>query len=190
MRPQECAAGKIRRGEPIRVSRRFLYVLGIAWLAIIMESQAAGTGDSAWGIVTDKKDDWILIKVDNQAEPIKYVVPDHADPKLLAALKTIFTVARVQVSYTNDGDVHRLVSIKRDMSRPKGTVTGEVLSTHDFWLEVKPKDGPPDGYSPGGAGWKAMADKLKTIKKGDTVTIKFYSDGERKRIDTLDVVSK
>jgi len=151
-------------------------------------AQVSTAGGSVWGIVTDKKDDWIMVKIDNEAEPIRYVIPDRADPKLIAAAKTIFTVARVHVSYTNEGDVRKLTSIKRDMSKPKGTVTGEILSVHDFWVEVQPKDGPPDGYSPGGVAWKEMAEKLKTLKKGDVVTIKFYSDGERKRIDNLDVL--
>lgn len=178
------------------------YRFGIPFLAVILMtshawavnypqvSQMTAAGGTVWGIVTDKKDDFVMLKVDGQEEPIKYVVPSNANKQLVAVLKSIFTVARVQLTYTNKGDVHQLVSIKRDMSTPKGIVTGEVLSVHDFWVEVKPKNGVPDGYSPGGPNWKTMQGRLQTLKKGDIVTIKFYSDFERKRIDTLQVVGK
>lgn len=154
-------------------------------------SQTTAAGGTVWGIVTDVKEKIYSLKVDDQSDSIKYTAPDNPDQKLQAALKTIFTVARVQLTYTNNGDVHQITSIKRDMSHPKWTVTGVVGFSNDFWVEVKPKDGPPDGYAmgwgPGGPD-KDMAAKLNSLKKGDIVTIKFHSDGERKRIEKLDVV--
>jgi len=68
----------------------FLYVLGFAVLSTIVTNartwaaeksqapqvaQVTSAGGSVWGIVTDKKDGWIMVKVDNETEPIKYLIP-------------------------------------------------------------------------------------------------------------------
>jgi hypothetical protein len=66
----------------------------------------------------------------------------------------------------------------------KGTVTGEVKFSNDFWVAVKPKDGPLDGYA---ISWPPgdMVARLKALKKGDRVTITFHTDVERHRIETM-----
>ena len=68
----------------------------------------------------------------------------------------------------------------------KGTVTGEVRFSNDFWVAVKPKNGPLDGYA---ISWppRSMVARLKALKKGDRVTIRFHTDVERHRIDALQV---
>lgn len=66
-------------------------------------------------------------------------------------------------------------------------MTGVVVKVYnEFWVEVKPKKGPSDAYAPG-ANYnnKAFMEKLKGLKPGDSVTIKFYTDFERHRILTL-----
>jgi hypothetical protein len=69
----------------------------------------------------------------------------------------------------------------------KGTVTGEVQFSNDFWVAVKPKNGPLDGYA---ISWPpgSMVAGLKALKKGDVVTIRFHTDVERHRIETLQVL--
>lgn len=89
--------------------------------------------------------------------------------------------------YKKDGDSRRLVSLKKQVLKDSGTVTGVVVNVYnDFWVEVKPKDGPSDAYAPG-ANYndKDFMAKLKGLKPGDSVTIKFNTDGERHRILTL-----
>ena len=141
------------------------------------------------GILFEKKDDWITVKADGEDAPVKYVVAKDADKKLVEALKTIFNASRVELTYKQDGDSRQLVGIKRQVLKDSGTVTGVVVNVYnDFWVEVKPKDGPADAYAPG-ANYKDkdfMA-KLKGLKPGDSVTIRFNTDFERHRILTLQV---
>jgi len=139
--------------------------------------------------LTDTGDKWIKVKADGEEEAVKYAY-DGADKKMAAALKGIFTVSRVQVVYEpgGEGEPRKLVNIKKLKTRVTGTVTGEVLAVHNnFWIEVKPKDGPPDGYALNfpPEKYKAVADTLKALKKGDTVTLRFTTDFERHRIETL-----
>ena len=140
------------------------------------------------GIVMDKADKGqksITVRPDGEAEPVKYIYDDTLDKKSLDALsKTIYVVGRVRLAYKMDGDTARLVSIEKIPGQPNGVVFGEVLATHGWWLEVKPKNGPPDGFActyPKEK-WEATEAQIKTLNKGDRVGIKFYTDGERHRI--------
>ena len=102
------------------------------------------------GILIDKKDNWITVKADGEDEPVKYLVGKDSDKKLVEALKTIFNASRVQLTYKKDGDSRQLVSIKKQVLKASGTVTGVVVKVYnDFWVEVKPKNGPSDAYAPG-----------------------------------------
>jgi hypothetical protein len=144
---------------------------------------AKQTGKVA-GILIDKRDDWITVKADGEEEPVKYVVGGASAKK---ALKNIFNAARVQLTYKKDGEARQLVSIKKQVLRTSGTVTGMVVKVYnDFWVEVKPKNGPPDAYAPG-ANYndKAFMARLRSLRKGDSVTITFTTDFERHRIVSL-----
>ncbi len=145
------------------------------------------------GILIDKKDNWITVKADGEDEPVKYLVGKDSDKKLVEALKTIFNASRVQLTYKKDRDSRQLVSIQKQVLKASGTVTGVVVKVYnDFWIEVKPKDGPSDAYAPNTANYKKkdfMA-KLKGLKKGDSVTITFNTDFERHRILTLQKKAK
>jgi hypothetical protein len=137
------------------------------------------------GILIDKKDDSITVKADGEDEPVKYVVGNGA---VAGALKGIFNASRVQLTYKNDGDSRQLLSIKKQVLKNSGTVTGTVVKVYnEFWVEVKPKDGPSDAYAPGGNNYndKDFMAKLKGLKPGDSVTITFTTDAERHRIRTL-----
>jgi hypothetical protein len=137
------------------------------------------------GILIDKKDDWITVKADGEDDPVKYLVGNDS---VAGALKSIFNASRVQLTYKNDGDSRQLVSIKKQVLKGSGTVTGAVVKVwNEFWVEVKPKDGPPDAFAPGADNYndKDFMAKLKGLKPGDSVTITFTTDSERHRIRTL-----
>jgi hypothetical protein len=139
------------------------------------------------GILIDKKDNWITVKTDGEDEPVKYVIGKDSDKKLVEALKVTFNASRVQLTYKKDGDSRQLVSLKKQVLKTSGTVTGIVVKVYnDFWVEVKPKDGLADAYAPG-ANYsdKDFMAKLKGLKKDDSVTITFNTDFERHRILTL-----
>lgn len=151
------------------------------------DKDAGKQGGKVAGILIDKKDDWLTVKADGEDEPVKYLVGDGSNKKLTKALKSIFNASRVQLTYKKDGDSRQLVSIKRQILKASGTVTGVVVKVYnDFWVEVKPKNGLSDAYAPG-ANYKdkAFMEKLKGLKPGDSVTIKFNTDGERHRILSL-----
>ena len=168
----------------------------VAMLLVILGSPPAapaqGKNDDTKvaGILIDKKDNWLTVKADGEDEPVKYLVPKDADKKLVEALKSTFNASRVQLTYKKDGDSRQLVSIKRQVLKASGTVTGVVVKVHnDFWIELKPKDGLANAFAPTGMNYnnKEFMAKLKGLKKGDSVTITFGTDFERHRILTLRV---
>jgi hypothetical protein len=117
---------------------------------------------------------------------MKYTIP-KSDKKVTDALKPVFNASRVKLTYKKDGDARVLTGITRQVLKDKGTVTGTVVKVYnDFWVEVKPKDGVSDAYAPGiNYKNKEFMDMLKGLKPGDSVTIKYYTDFERHRIETL-----
>lgn len=139
------------------------------------------------GILIEKKENWITVKADGEEEPIKYVLGKNADKKLSEAFKGVFNASRVQLTYKKDGEERQLVSIKRQILKNAGTVTGLVVKVYDnCWVEVKPKDGPANAFAPGlNFKDKAFMDNLNSLKPGDSVTITYGTDGERHRIQAL-----
>ena len=100
--------------------------------------------------------------------------------------KGVFVPDRVRFTYVKGDDGNKVLAMQRAKGPLKGTVTGEVLFSNDFWVAVKPKNGPLDGYA---INWPpgSMVARLKALKKGDRVTIRFHTDVERHRIETLQV---
>ena len=142
------------------------------------------------GLVTDKADNSITVQVDGEEEPTKFVAGEGTDKRSLDALKTIFTVDRVNVKYKADGNVRRLLAVEKVTGRPAGVVVGEVVKVYnDFWVAVKPKGGMIEGFALNGPAEKvkAAADVLKALKPGDVVAIKYTTDGERHRIQQIEV---
>lgn len=155
-------------------------------MALAADKDSAKPERKAAGILLDRKDDSILVEVDGEDEPVKYLV-DNADKKLAEVLQTIFPVSRVQLAYKPDGEARKLVSIKRQVLKAEGTVTGIVVKNYGWWIEVKPKVGLADGYAcnfPFDQN-KDMMDQLKVLQEGDAVTISFTTDSERHRIQSL-----
>lgn len=139
------------------------------------------------GILVAKTDTTLTIKADGEDEPVKYPVP-KSDKKVTDALKSIFDASRVTLTYKKDGEGRQLTGIARQVLKKSGTVTGTVVKVYnDFWVEVKPKDGVSDAYAPNGTNYKdkEFMETLKGLKPGESVTIKFVTDGERHRIETL-----
>jgi acetyl esterase/lipase len=125
---------------------------------------------------------------DGEEAPAKYVFADSFDKK---SLNGVFSDSRVLLAYVKDGDNRKLLGLKKEPPLLRGMVTGAVVFIGDdaFWIAVKPANGPPDGYALGTWPPGEMGVKLKALNKGDVVAIRFHTDGERHRIDTLDVVS-
>jgi hypothetical protein len=165
-----------------------LIVLGSPLVAPAGDHYAAQDDGKVAGILIEKKDNWLTVKADGEDEPVKYLVAKDADKKLVETLKKTFNASRVQLTYKKDGDSRQLVSVKKQAVKASGTVTGVVFKVYDqFWVEVKPKDGPADAFAPGATKHnnKEFMAKLRGLKKGDSVTITFNTDFERHRILTL-----
>jgi hypothetical protein len=162
-------------------------VLSLPPVAPAADREGAKQGGKVAGILIDKKEDWITVKADGEEEPVKYLV-GTSDKKLARAMKGIFNASRVQLTYKQDGESRQLVSIKKQVLRASGTVTGTVVKVYnDFWVEVKPRNGLADAYAPSGANYKKkdFMERLRVLKPGDSVTIKFTTSSERHRIVTL-----
>jgi hypothetical protein len=163
-----------------------LLVLGSDSIALAEDKDPAKREGKAAGILIDKKSGVLTVKADGEAEPMKYLV--GTDTKLADSLKGIFDASRVQLTYRQHGESRQLVSIKKQVLKTSGTVTGAVVKVYnDFWVEVKPKTGLAGAYAPGPATYnnKEFMDRLKALKPGDLVTIKYSTDFERHRIETL-----
>jgi len=175
--------------------RKAAILLGAALLAggVIAADKpkdtAEGTPIAAAGILTDASADSVTIWTDGEESPVKYVYGGSFDRK---TTRGIFNISRVQFSYAKSDDTRTLLSIKKEKPVARGTVTGVVLFSNDFWVAVKPKVGPADGYALGAPPDKAgeVGARLKALQKGDTVTIRFYTDFERHRIEALQVLPK
>lgn len=154
------------------------------------ESQSSGEQPTkVAGILLERKDNWLSVKADGEDEPFRYSA-DASNRELTEALKGIFNASRVQLTYRTVGDARQLLTIKRQIFKPSGTVTGTVVKVYDnFWVEVKPKTGVSDAYAPNVTNYKnqQFMDQLKGLKPGDSVTIRFTTDFERHRIETLRV---
>jgi hypothetical protein len=146
-----------------------------------------GDAGKVAGILIDKRDNFLTVKADGEEAPVKYVFGKDSDKKMLAALQMTFNACRVQLTYKQDGAERRLLGIQRQVTKQAGTVTGSVVKLYDnFWIEVKPANGPADAYAPG-ANYndKEFMSRLRALQPGDSVTIRFNTDFERHRILSL-----
>jgi len=144
---------------------------------------------TAVGVLTDNKADVTMIWVDGEDAPTKFALAEGFDKNTFGFPPKgngVFVPDRVQFTYIKGDDGNKVLTMRRAKTPLKGTVTGEVQFSNDFWVAVKPQRGPLDGYAitwpPG-----SMVARLKALKKGDKVTIGFHTDVERHRIDTLQV---
>jgi hypothetical protein len=176
--------------------RKAAIVLAAAWLAggaIAADSPKdakPGKRTTAVGVLTDNKANVTMIWVDGEDAPAKFALAEGFDKNTFGFPpkgKGVFVPDRVQFTYIKGDDGNKLLTMQRAKTPLKGTVTGEVQFSNDFWVAVKPKIGPLDGYA---ISWPPgnMVARLKALKKGDRVTIRFHTDSERHRIETLQVL--
>ncbi len=164
--------------------------LGLAALAgVALPAEDKG---KVAGILIQRDKQTLLVRPDGEDEPVKYQLPDSPGPKLKAALQGLFTVQRVQLTYRKVGDAREVTGLVRQPGKAGGTVTGKVIAVHDnFWVEVKPSKGPPEGFAAGAPDQsRPVLEALKTLQTGDTVTIRYYTDFERHRIVSIRKVEK
>jgi hypothetical protein len=143
------------------------------------------------GIVFDRNDKKLVVKFDGQDETTEFPI-DKNDKKLAKSLSAIFSVARVKVAYKTVDGAKQLVGIEKTVSKAQGTITGTVIATHDWWIELKPKVGPPDGFActyPKEL-WDATKATIKQLQKDDVVSIDYYTDLERHRIKSIRKAAK
>ncbi|HWE02779.1 MAG TPA: hypothetical protein VG326_10260 [Tepidisphaeraceae bacterium] len=142
------------------------------------------------GIYCDRKDnkaDTLTFMADGEDEPQQYSL-EGADKKTLDAMKNIFPECRMRIAYKQDGDVRKIIGVEKIIGRPTGVFIGEVMFVRDnFWVAVKPKNGPPDAFALGSDPNKGgpIVETLKSLQKGDVVAIRFTTDFERRRIADL-----
>ena len=176
--------------------RKTAIVLAAAWLATSAlaadNSKDAGPGKpiTTSGVLTDNKANVATIWVDGDDAPTKFTLADGFDKNTFGfppKCKGVFVPDRVQFKYIKGDDGNTVLVMDRARTPMKGTVTGEVEFSNDFWVAVKPKSGPLDGYA---ISWPPgdMVARIKALQRGDRVTIAFHTDVERHRIETMKVL--
>lgn len=176
-------------------------IFGLAALGLTILSTRALPGDDKdkiadkgkiAGILIQREKQTLLVRADGDDEPVKYLLPEKPDSKLAAALKGLFNVQRVQITYQTVGDTRQVTSLIRFPGKASGDVSGKVIAVHDnFWLELKPNNGPPEGFAAGAPDKsRQVLETLKMLEKGDTVTIRYYTDLERHRIISIRKIEK
>ena len=176
--------------------RKTAIVLAAAWLAggaIAADNPRdakPGKPITASGVLTDNKANVASIWVDGDDAPSKFALADTFDKNTFGfppKCKGVFVPDRVQFTYVKGDDGNKVLVMDRARTPMRGTVSGEVEFSNDFWVAVKPKNGPLDGYA---INWPPgdMVARIKALKKGDRVTLAFHTDVERHRIETMKVL--
>ncbi len=145
---------------------------------------------AAVGVLTDNKANVAMIWVDGEDAPAKFALAEGFDKNTFGFPpkgRGVFVPDRVRFTYVKGDGGNKVLAMQKAKTPLKGTVTGEVRFSNDFWVAVKPEHGPLDGYAitwpPGN-----MVARLKALKKGDRVTVRFRTDVERHRIEALQVL--
>jgi hypothetical protein len=181
-------------------NQQFLPLVLLAGLSSVFAlSEALGGGDKGAadkgkvsGILIDRKDRTLMVRADGSDEISKYVLPANVDAKTTATLKALFVPQRVQIAYKTNGDTLEITSLVRQPGLAKGAITATVFEVHNnFWVELRPATGVPEGFALGAPDKsKEVAALLKTLQKGDTVSLRYYTDFERHRIISMQRVEK
>jgi hypothetical protein len=135
----------------------------------------------ASGLMTDFKDGYMIVQLDNQEAPIKFLFgPGITIPTLTK--QGIFPCNRINFKYKTEGDDKKVLGAEKVPGRQSGIVIGKVIKVYnDFWVSVKPQAGMIEGFALGGSSKDAAA-ILKSLKPDDLVAIKYITDFERHRI--------
>jgi hypothetical protein len=143
------------------------------------------------GIMTDFKNDFLLVQLDDQDEPTKFLYGPGITQKALAN-RHIFPIDRVNLKYKTEGDDKQVVAIEKVPGKPTDVIVGKVIKVYNnFWVSVKPDHGMIEGFALNGSPEKTRpaSDILKSLNPGDLVAIKYATDFERHRILQIDVKS-
>ena len=184
-------------------ARLFAIAVLFAFAAIAVPGKARAADSKApsakpvivSGIYVDRKDnkgDLLTFLTDGEDE-IKTYTLEGADKSTFAAMQKIFPNCRVKIAYKQDGDARHIVGIEKLATKPTGIFIGEVMFVqNNFWIAVKPKNGPPDAFALGSDPRKGgpIVELLKTLQKGDIVAIRYTTDFERHRIAQLEKKEK
>jgi serine/threonine-protein kinase len=157
--------------------------------------QVAGRSGTVLGILTNKGDDWIEVKADEDGLERRYTpLVDSAgrpDAGTKKAISGLVSPNRVSLTWRLQGGHRRIVDVR--MLPPggdKGTVVGTVAAKSMQWIEVKPDDGPPERFMPrwvggmpheGGGFEKELLVALLTVNVGDRAKLDWVYD-LRKRV--------
>lgn len=143
------------------------------------------------GLMTDFKADSMLVQLDDQDEPIKFVYGPGISQKTLAS-RHIFPVDRVNLKYKTEGDDKQVLAVEKVPGRQSGIIIGKVVKVYNnFWVSVKPNTGMIEGFALNGSPEKTKpaSDILKSLNPGDLVAIKYATDFERHRILQIEMKS-
>jgi len=174
-----------------------ILLLGVSLMPGIVRADKTGKTDpskpaelkpqgTVSGLMTDFKNDYMLVQLDDQPEPIKFMFgPGISIPVLTK--HGIFPCNRISFKYKTDGGNKVILDADKLPGRQSGVAIGKVIKVYnDFWVSVKPNDGMIEGFALG-----ANADQnkaiLKSLNPGDLVAIKYSTDFERHRIVQMEV---
>lgn len=176
-----------------------LLLIGLSLLAGIVRADPKDTGKkgalkpegSVTGLMTDFKNDYMLVQLDDQDEPTKFLFgPGITIPVLTKHF--IFPVDRITLKYKTEGEDKKVLDVVKVPGQKNGIVIGKAIRVYNnFWVSVKPDDGGMiEGFALNGDAakeGKAVSDILKSLNPGDRVAIKYATDFERHRILKIDV---
>ncbi|OPZ85699.1 MAG: transaldolase/EF-hand domain-containing protein [bacterium ADurb.Bin429] len=172
--------------------------------AIAQAQPAKETKGAVEGILATKGTNWIEVKAKDGAEryyPIwragENGQPGDSDAAMLQTIKELPVGNLVRLTWELREMRRRILTITVIVPEVKeGAVTGTVTAKGLEWIDVAPKDGPTERYTPlwtggqdGGGFDHAMLARIAAAKVGDSVTIAWKYD-ERKRLITLEVPAR
>ena len=155
------------------------------------------------GIVTDKKDNEIMVKAEGEAEAKPYLLAAPGATQsatVQAGMKSVFASNLVVLEWKMQQDQMVLTAIHSIMPKERvGMVTGIVVACDPgglkgvAYIDVKPAQGPTErywpGFSPAAKGFDPETVKaIAAVKVGDKVSVAWYTD-ERKRVKKVTVVA-
>ena len=180
----------------MRYAVRFWSFAVVSMLGTFAASIEAGGGEKkddkgkVAGILIDRKDRTLTIRGDGgDDDPARSTFCRQLPTRQVGrdCSRDCSMSSRVQITYNTNGDQ----TTRNHLARPRARQGERAPSSRGrssrcmtiFWVEVKPANGPPEGFASGIPNKsKEIVETLKILQKGDTVTIRYYTDFERHRI--------
>jgi hypothetical protein len=173
----------LRRQLAVLTFAALLLLGGSPPAALQAEQEKPKKAGPVRGVLMQGGDTSIKVWGDKDEEPVTYVFGAGSEKKMKKAMKGIFHAARVQVTYKEEGDERRLVSIRSLLKKTSGVVTGEVVhNDNGWWIVLKHKGGVRNAYA---VKRPADREKVKALQIGDVVALRYSTDFERHRIEAI-----